>query len=77
LSLIQPQKMTDLILYTGGFNSVRHTFKSCNKKGEKALKELGGGFACIGMNYRPSFSGDVLDHLRFKGYTVSIERKEP
>ena len=33
--------MTDLILYTGGFNSVRHTFKSCNKKGEKALKERG------------------------------------
>ncbi len=69
--------MTDLVLYTGGFNSTRHTFKACNKRGEKALKELGGGFACVAMNYRASFSGDVVDHLRFKGYTVSHSRQEP
>ncbi len=68
---------TDLTLFTGGFNSTKHTFTACNKKGEKALKELGGGFACTGMTYRASYSGDVMDHLRFKGYTVSIERKEP
>jgi len=69
--------MTDLILFTGDFSSTSHTFQACNKKGEKALQDLGGGFACTGMTYRKSFSGDVMDHLRFKGYTVSIQRREP
>jgi|TARA_Y100001963_G_C6652018_1_gene386180 hypothetical protein len=67
---------TDLILFTNGFNSTKKTFYACNKKGQKALKELGGGFACTSISYKASFSGDVMDHLRFKGYSVSIVRSE-
>ena len=69
--------MTDLVLFTGDFASTKHTFKACTKKGEKALLGLGGGFACTSMSSRKSYSGEVVDHLRFKGYTVSIERREP
>ena len=55
----------DIKTTTEGFNGTTVTFTALTQKGEKALYEMGGGFACVGMIIRKSVAGDFqmdLEH---------------
>ena len=61
--------MTDLILWTGGFDSTKHVLSACSPKGYKGLEELG-GFATTEITFKPSDSGKAIGWLRNNGYNV-------
>ena len=62
-------KMTDLILWTGGFNSTNHTLSACSPKGYRGLEALG-GFGTTKITYDASDSGRAVGWLRNNGYSV-------